>query len=92
MHDKRTKLSTARKSLGLSLRDAGQLVGVSHQTVALYEYGGGRNGQALAQIRDLCRAYMALAAELGYSPDEFHESQLCPGEFPAPARTGQEVS
>lgn len=83
--DPRQKLKEARLSLGLSLRKAAALIGVSYQQVANYEYGGGsRHGDALSNISNLCRAYMKLAKAKGYTPADFHESALCPGEFPRP--------
>jgi hypothetical protein len=93
MHDKkRTLLANARTTLGLSLRDAGALTGASYQTVANWEHGGGRGwATSLAGMRSLCRAYMTLAEDKGYDPAEFHESVLCPGEFPAPAPVKSEV-
>lgn len=82
----RDLLKDARIKLGLDLREAAGLAGVSFKTVDNYEKGLGRETTAsvVCNIRNLCRAYMKLAEELGYDPGQFHESVLCPGEFPAP--------
>lgn len=79
------KLEQAREGLGLSLRAAGELVGISFQQVWNYEQGAGQTGPAKDNIRNLCRAYMKIAPKFDYTPDHYHESMLCPGEFPEPA-------
>lgn len=83
----RPELKKARQILGLSQIEAAQLIGTSQSALAYYESGSGRDdAKVLSNIRNLCRAYMEKAVELGYDGDEFHESILCPGEFPKPAK------
>ena len=82
---KRIKLFKARERLGLSPPAAGKLAKLSDQQIFLFERGGGLTGSSMERLRNLCRAYMKKAEKLGYDPDDYHESKLCPGEFPKPA-------
>lgn len=83
----RLELAKARRVLGVSRCTAGQAIGKTGGTIQYYEQGGGREFAASATaIRDLCRWYQQRATELGYDPAEFHESVLCPGEFPKPMK------
>ena len=85
---KKRILEQAREGLGLSLRDAEELVDITFQQVWNYEQGAGQTGSAKANIRKLCRAYMKLAPQFNYKRDQYHESVLCPGEFPEPLHLG----
>ena len=77
-------LRQARIVLGLSLSAAAALLGMTKNTLDRYER---RQGSGSARVLDgkrrACRKYMALAAKQGYDTALFHESRLCPGEFPA---------
>jgi transcriptional regulator with XRE-family HTH domain len=78
-------LDQGRTKLGLTLAEAAAMCGAGVETVRSWEAGKGAIGRTLGNIRKLCRAYMKRAVELGYDPGQFHESLLCPGEFPSPA-------
>lgn len=81
----RKELARGRERLGISQRDAAKLTNRAHKTIDFWEMGVGRGySSTLAGIRALCREYMRIAGELGYDPLQWHESALCPGEFPSP--------
>jgi transcriptional regulator with XRE-family HTH domain len=89
----RTELAEARLRLGVSQRQAAVFAGCSHKTIDNWEMGSGRGyPQAVTGLRKLCRAFMRIAVTLGYDADAWHESKLCPGEFPDPGSDEEEVA
>jgi hypothetical protein len=88
----RKLLARGRNQLGLNFREAAALAKCVGKTIDNWELGLGRGyPTTLANIRRLCRGYMRVAAELGYEPSLWHESVLCPGEFPEPASAPQDT-
>lgn len=59
------------------------MIDCDRNTIMGYEDGAGAGAAAVnKRLRKLCAAYQRTAEERGYDAALFHESILCPNDFP----------
>lgn len=75
----KTALRAARERLDISLKEAGQSVGVDYLTVAKWEDGQWHREGTRGMVEELCRRYMELAAAKGLDAESFHPDVLLRG-------------